>query len=591
MRRRRLLTSTRSFSTRYSGRIVRADSSGGALAVEVDPPNLPRDVRGHPLPRRDLVCRAARILRSASPVADPLLDLTDYFQTLNIIPTTSEVSEILKSVRGPDRALEFFRFAASLPGFRHDCFTYNRILSILGRAGEKYDQSIREILDEMDRDGVRGNISTVNILISIVGGGEINRCSELVKKMEFDVYWIHLQVLDAGLYMKCCHSKPDAYTYTILIRMLGRLGKTDEFISLFEEMIVKGCTLNIIVYNTMLEALAKNHMVDKAFFVFSKMMENGCQPNEFTYSIFVFMLAAEGQLVRLDQVVDAANKYLNKSIYAYLVKTLSKLGHVSEAHRMFCRMWSFHDSGDRAACLSMLETLCSAGKTSEAMELLAKINDKGINADTVMYNMVFSALGKLKQVSCIYTLYEEMKTSGLLPSIFTYNILISSFGRVGLIDKASEVFEEMERNDCNPDIVSYNSLINCLGKNGELDEAHMRFMEMQEKGLNPDVVTYSTLIECFGKSNKIEMACRLFDEMLAEGCTPNIVTYNILLDCLEKSGKTAEAYKLHASLKQHGLTPDSITYSILERLASQSHNVVRVHKQSGITGWVVSPLR
>nr|UPT48485.1 pentatricopeptide repeat protein AaPPR165 [Agave angustifolia]UPT49292.1 pentatricopeptide repeat protein AaPPR149 [Agave angustifolia]UPT49300.1 pentatricopeptide repeat protein AaPPR164 [Agave angustifolia] len=331
-------------------------------------------------------------------------------------------------------------------------------------------------------------------------------------------------------------------------------------------------------------------MVDKALFLFSKMIDSNCRPNEFTYSVILDVLAAEGQLDRLNEIVEISNKYVTKSIYAYLVKTLSKLGHASEAHSLFCKMWRHHD-GDRDAYMSMLEILCDAGKTAEALDLLNQIHEKGISADTVMYNTVFSALGKLKQISYTHTLYEQMKQNGLSPDIFTFNIIISSFGRVGLIDKATELFEEMESSDCKPDVITYNSLINCLGKNGDLDEAHMRFKEMQEKGLNPDVITYSTLIECFGKSNKVEMACRLFDEMLSVGCYPSIVTYNILLDCLEKSGKVEEAFKLYSTLKQKGLTPDAITYSVLERLESGTQRAVRARKQSRITGWVVSPLR
>lgn len=391
--------------------------------------------------------------------------------------------------------------------------------------------------------------------------------------------------------MKRKHCGPDEFTYTIMIRMTGKSGKPDESLALFQEMITKGYPLNLIAYNTVIEALSRNKMVEKAIFVFLKMVENNCRPNEFTYSVILNALVAEGKLGRLDEVVELSKEYLTKSIYAYLVRTLSKLGHASEAHRLFCNMWSFYEKGDREASMSMLERLCSAGKTTEAMDLLSKIHEKGITPDTIMYNTVFSVLGRLKQISHLHELYEKMKRDGPPPDIFTYNILIASFGRAGKVDEAVKLFEELENSDCRPDIISYNSLINCLGKNGDLDEAHMRFKEMQEKGLSPDVVTYSTLIECFGKTDKVEMACRLFDEMLADGCSPNIVTYNILLDCLERCGRTAEAVDLYVKLKQQGLTPDSITYAVLERLQSGSRGKSRVRRQSPITGWVVSPLR
>ncbi|KAG0495841.1 hypothetical protein HPP92_000503 [Vanilla planifolia] len=629
----------RPLATCYSGRVVRTDSLGREIVVELDPPDLSWDSRGFFIPRRDLICHIYNLLQApASPTSDPFLDVADYLQTLTLVLTPAEVSEILKSLRSPGISLEFFHFVKALPGYRHDCFTYNRILAILSRSGVEQDV-IGRMLADMEKEGIKGNISTVNILIGVLGGSELDRCLELAKKwdLRFNGYtykclmqaylrcrdvdrafrvfvemrrkgykldiFAYNMLLDALAKadktdqcdevfadMKQKNCEPDEYTYTILIRMSGKIGKIDDFLAFFEKMIRKGYSLNLIAYNTMLEALAKNKMVDQAILLFSKMIGRDCRPNEFTYCVILKMLTAQDQLNRLEEVVEMSKKYMNKTIYSYLVKALSKSGHANEAHSLFCRMWNIHE-GDRDAYVSMLETLCYAGKTMEAIDLLDKVHEKGISTDTIMYNMVFSALGKSKQLSYIQTLYERMKADGPSPNIFTYNILISSYGKMGLIDKVLELFEEMDTGVCKPDIISYNSLINCLGKNGDLDEAHIRFKEMQEKGLNPDVVTYSTLIECFGKVNKVEMACRLFDEMLSEGCHPNIVTYNILLDLLERTGRVTEAFELYATMKEQGLTPDSITYAILERMECSTHKTVRMRKQSRITGWVVSPLR
>ncbi|GAV75922.1 LOW QUALITY PROTEIN: PPR domain-containing protein/Acid_phosphat_B domain-containing protein/PPR_1 domain-containing protein/PPR_2 domain-containing protein [Cephalotus follicularis] len=644
-------TNRRHFATKYTAKITSTSPTGSSVSAEVDlPPPLPSDSRGYPIPRRHLICKATQILLSRQsrratshqPLHDPFSDLSDYFSSLSISLTPSEASEILKSLNCPRLALSFFQFCPELsPNFQHDPFTYNRMLLILSKSTlpNRIDL-IRTIMNQMEKSDLRGTISTVNILIGVFSHGEdLERCVGLVKKwgLKMNCYtykcllqahlrsrevheafcvYLHMRIkgykldifgynmlLDAlakeekvdQVYkvfedMKRKHCEPDQYTYTIMIKMTGKAGKHDESLVLFDEMLTTGCSPNLIAYNTMIEALANARMVDKVILLFCKMVERDCRPNEFTYSVILNVLVAERQLSKLDEVVEVSKKYMNKSIYAFLVRMLNKLGHASDAHRLFCNMWNFHDWGDRDAYKSMLENLCNAGKITEAMDLLNNIHEKGVSTDTIMYNTVFSAIGKSKQISYLHDLYEKMKQDGPSPDIFTYNILISSFGRVGQVDEAVKFFGELENSHFKPDIISYNSLINCLGKNGGLDEAHMRFKEMQEKGLNPDVVTYSTLIECFGKTDKVEMACRLFDEMLAEGCYPNIVTYNILLDCLERSGRTAEAVDLYAKLKQQGLTPDSITYAVLERLQSGTHRKFRVRRQNPITGWVVSPL-
>ncbi|KAK9102269.1 hypothetical protein Sjap_019523 [Stephania japonica] len=560
----------------------------------------------------------------------------------------STKSAVLMNLESRILAVRLLRVVAYMfrLSYKHNLFSANKLLVKLSKSTSTSAPNsitlISSLLDDMDRLSIKGSISTVNILIGVVGSGsggcgvvELERWLGLVAKwgLTFTAYtykclvqaWLRLGDTERafGVYcqmkgrgygldvfgfnmlldslakgekveqaykvfgdMKRKHCEPDEYTYTIMIRMCGKSGKADEALKFFQEMLSKGCAPNLIAYNTLIQALARNGMVDKLIFVFSKMVENDCRPNEFTYSVILDALVTEGKLGRLDEVLQISKRFLNRSIYAYLVNTLNRLGHASEAHRLFCSMWNFHDKGDRDACLSVLDRLCSAGKTVEAIDLLTKINEKGISADTIMYNMVFSALGKSKQISHIHDLYLQMKRDGPSPDMFTYNILISCFGRVGQVEDAVRLFEEMDDGDCKPDVITYNSLINCLGKNGDLDEAHMRFMEMKEKGLNPDVITYSTLIECFGKTSRVEMALSLFNQMLAEGCFPNTVTYNILLDCLDKCGKTTEALELYTKMKQQGLTPDSITYAVLERLQSGSHKAVRIRRQNPITGWV-----
>ncbi|KAK4763160.1 hypothetical protein SAY86_008928 [Trapa natans] len=648
-------TSRRHYATKYTARIVSGTATGRSVSAEVSPaPPLPADIRGYPLPRRELICNATNmILRAESrPSArgaelDSFSQLASYLCSLSISLTSSEASEIMKSLNCPSVSLKFFQSCPSIsPNFRHDALTYNRILLILSKSvsPNRFEQ-VRSIVDEMERTGTRGNISTVNILIWIFGDTkDLEKCKELVRKWDlkmtsytyksllqaylrsydadraFDVYmemrwggykldiFAYNMLLDALAKnekvdracrvfedMKKKHCEPDGFSYTIMIRMYGKTGQPSKSLAFFQEMSAKGHVTNLIVYNTVIEALAKGGDVERALLLFSEMVEKELRPNEFTYSVILNLLATKGQLGRLSEVLKFSRKYMNKSIYAYLVRALSKLGHASEAHEFFCDMWVNHETGDRAAFLSMLENFCNTGKITEAIDLLENIEEKGIKPDTFMYNMVLSALGKsrkiLVSISHIHDLYERMKKNGPTPDIYTYNVLISSFGRAGKVQEAVQVFEELEQSECRPDIISYNSIINCLGKNGDLDEAHIKFKEMKEKGLSPDVVTYSTLIECFGKTDRIDMACRLFDEMSGEGCRPNIVTYNILLDCLEMCGRTAQAVDLYARLKEHGLTPDSITYSILERLQSGSHRKVRIRRKSPITGWVVSPLK
>jgi pentatricopeptide repeat protein len=232
----------RRLTTTYSGRIAAATPSpaGPSLTVTVTSAQLttPLDTRGYPLPRRHLICAAARILRS--PVSpSPLLDLADYLSTHRLALTAAEASEVVKALfPDPALALAFFRFAAaSLPGFRHDAFSYNRILLLLFRNRADPSEATR-LVDEMERDGVAGNISTVNLLIGM--GVEVDKCLEWARKWRLRL---------------------NGYTYKCIVQAHLRSREVWKGFDAYEEMRRKGYKLDIFAYNMLLDALAKAGMV------------------------------------------------------------------------------------------------------------------------------------------------------------------------------------------------------------------------------------------------------------------------------------------------------------------------------------------
>lgn len=242
-------TSRRRFATKYTARVIDTSTDGRSVAVEIDSLVFQTDVRGYALPRRDLICKVTQILlkkfpsSSSPPDDDPFLHLSDYLQTLTLTITPSEASEIIKSLNHPKKALQFFRFcSSSIPNFRHDCFTYNRLLLILSKSLPNPLDLIRRIVDEMDRSSVRGNISTINLLIGIFGGdvtsGEgLEKCIGLVKKWD--------------LSMNC-------YTYKCLLQAYLRSKNSTKAFDVYREMRRRGYNLDIFGYNMLIDSLARD---------------------------------------------------------------------------------------------------------------------------------------------------------------------------------------------------------------------------------------------------------------------------------------------------------------------------------------------
>ncbi|XLU52938.1 hypothetical protein S245_047586 [Arachis hypogaea] len=96
----------------------------------------------------------------------------------------------------------------------------------------------RDLLRDMDRLGIRGSISTVNILIGFFGTGQdLEMCVGLVKKWDLRL---------------------NAYTYKCLLQAYLRSRDSSKGFDVYLEMQRRGYKLDIFGYNMLLDALAKD---------------------------------------------------------------------------------------------------------------------------------------------------------------------------------------------------------------------------------------------------------------------------------------------------------------------------------------------
>jgi pentatricopeptide repeat protein len=249
-------TTSRHYATKYTAKVTSTSPTGRSLTAEVTPLRspYPTDIRGYPLPRRDVICKATHILLhhhtnqsrpSTSPRSNPnpFLDLSNYLHSLALPLTPSEASEILKSLNHPSLALNFFRLCPSLsPNFQHDSFTYTRLILILSKSSspDRFDL-VRSLLSQMDQSNTRGTISTVNILIGFFGNSQdLDLCMSLIKKWNLTM---------------------NSYTYKCLLQAYLRSHDSDKAFHVFTEMRRRGYKLDIFAYNMLLDALAKDEKV------------------------------------------------------------------------------------------------------------------------------------------------------------------------------------------------------------------------------------------------------------------------------------------------------------------------------------------
>ncbi|KAF3949872.1 hypothetical protein CMV_024308 [Castanea mollissima] len=261
----------------------------------------------------------------------------------------------------------------------------------------------------------------------------------------------------------------------------------------------RGHTLDIFAYNMLLDALAKDqkncdrlnrltmHLqrvgwLKRPYFS-SKMVENDCRPNEFTYSVILNVLAAEGQLGRLDEVRFCKGNNL----------PIGKLKQIYHLHDLFEKMKQHGPSPDIFTYNILISSFGRAGKVDEAIKIFEELENSNCKADIVSYNSLINCLGKNGDLDEAHMRFKEMQEKGFTPDVVTYSTLIECFGKTDKVEMACRLFDEMLAEGCYPNIVTYNILLDCLERCGRTAEAVDLYAKLKQQGLTPDSITYTVL--------------------------------------------------------------------------------------------------
>jgi len=63
----------------------------------------------------------------------------------------------------------------------------------------------------------------------------------------------------------------------------------------FEDLLVKGYSIDVYTYNTMIKGFCKKGLFDEAMTMLSKMKDSGCIPDAFTCEIIIRSLFDKGE--------------------------------------------------------------------------------------------------------------------------------------------------------------------------------------------------------------------------------------------------------------------------------------------------------
>ncbi|CAI8613385.1 unnamed protein product [Vicia faba] len=363
---------------------------------------------------------------------------------------------------------------------------------------------------------------------------------------------------------------------SICIRFLGREGRINEVLSLFDEMeSVFGCKPDNLVCNNVLYVLCKKQssveMIELALSIFDKIES----PDSFSCSNMIVGLCRLGRFqaaLEIFRKMDKVGVHPTRSAMNVLIGELclmsSKEGSVEKVKVTNTRR-PYHIlvpnmGGDRAAIqpavevfftvvnsgllpstfvvFKLMSELCRLGNTEEAVKVLKIVEERKLTCVQEGYSIVMKALCDHRKVEEAGNLFGRMLETGLKPKLVVYNSVILMLCKLGDLDNAHGVFEIMNKNRCFPDSLTYIALIHahCEFKNWKI--AYEFLVEMMGLGWIPHFHTYNLVDSLLREHDQLNLCLKL---------ERKLENQKLLKMC--KEGQLDDAYEKVKSMLEKGV--------------------------------------
>ncbi|AES94846.1 putative pentatricopeptide [Medicago truncatula] len=237
----------------------------------------------------------------------------------NFVWTTRLVCKILRSFRSPDTAWNFFCWVADRPGFTHNIYTVQRIMTLLARHGrtELVDRLILKIRIE----GMRLPFSTIRLIIDFYG---ISKNADAALKVFNDDQILCGSISKVNLML----------LYSSLLRTLTKCGRNSNTLDMLDEMILNGICPDIQTFSGLMQYFSQLGDIKTVQKLFSMVRQSGFEPDAYLYKVLIegYCKSTRAALAwRLFEDMKNSGSMPDSATKELLVKSLWKEGRRREA--------------------------------------------------------------------------------------------------------------------------------------------------------------------------------------------------------------------------------------------------------------------
>ncbi|KAL1812819.1 hypothetical protein ACET3Z_022884 [Daucus carota] len=224
-----------------------------------------------------------------------------------------------------------------------------------------------------------------------------------------------------------------------LVSMYARSGSIEDAQKAFEILFEK----NLISYNILVDAYAKNLNSDEAFDIFNQIEDTEIGVDAFTYASLLSGAASVGAVGKGEQLHARLLKSgfeSNQFIRNALISMYSKCGNIVAAYQVF------DDMEDRnvISWTSIITGFAKHGLAKRAREMFEQMLLAGVKPNDVTYVAVLSACSHAGLMDEGWKHFNNMyKEHGINPKMEHYACIVDLLGRLGYLESAVQFIESM----------------------------------------------------------------------------------------------------------------------------------------------------
>lgn len=270
--------------------------------------------------------------------------------------------------------------------------------------------------------------------------------------------------------------------------------------------------------------------------VFDDWFAFGSQPDQQAYYIIMREMAKHGEAAVVKELMD---QFFDR----FLVENVRPLTHLMQAHII-------------------------RGELDEVVRVFGEIKKRGLQPDTICYNILINAYSKALDVDGALQRVREMVNANLKPDAYTWTTLITLASERGDVENTERMFNEAREAGFEPNNMTYAALIAANVSAGKIEAAES-VLQMAEDAradtpnARPMTQLWNNLLTAYAWSGDSEKLNQAYNRMRIARVPFDEYTYGILMHSLCLADKVESAENILRALREEGFAPNEIHYATI----------------------------